>query len=231
MFLPQVKLQWQSKFHHMLFSVSDVSGLVRCCNWWQTGASNPNRCLKPWLLVMSPNAPRSALTIVQDVSHLHARLANSTAAGPHGNAPPAQPHHSWLVEASPRKLEQDFSHASLQPPSANGNDWHPVKGPSRPTTHRHGQSSTNGNVPFAANGKNGWAAANGNGNGNGQFSAKENGQFSAELDGHPRQVSPRLDSHPRQMSAQMDGHPGQLSPQPQLYSKQKGGQDPFHAKH
>jgi len=160
---------------------------------------------------------------VQDVSHLHARLANSTAAGLHGNAPPAQLHDSWLVEASPRKLEQDFSHASLQPPSANGNDWHPVKGPSRPTTHRHGQSNTNGNVPFAANGKppfslrdNGWLAANGNG----QFSTKENGQFSTELDGHPRQVSLQLDSHSRQLSSQ-----------PQLSSKQKGAWDPFKAKH
>ena len=181
---------------------------------------------------MSPNAPRFALAIVQDVLHLHARLANSTAAGLHGNAPTAQPHDSWLVEASPRKLEQDFSHASLQPPSANGNDWHPVKGPSIPTAHRHGQSSTNGSVPLAANGKppfglheNGWVAANG------QFSTKENGQFSTELDGHPRQISPQLDGHPRQLLPQLGGHPRQLSPQPQLSSKQKGAWDPFRAKH
>lgn len=181
---------------------------------------------------MSPNAPRIALTIVQDMSHLHARLANSTAAGLHGNAPLAQPHDSWMVEASPRKLEQDFSHASLQPPSANGTEWHSVKGSSRPTTHRHGQSSMNGNVPFAANGnspfslrENGWAAANGNGNG--QFSTKENGQFSIELDGYPRQVSPQLDSHPRQMSPGLDGHPRQLATQPQLSSKQKGVCDAF----
>ena len=185
---------------------------------------------------MSPTAPRFALTIVQEGSHLHTKLANSTTAGLHGNAPPAQPHDSWLVAASPRKLEQDFSHANLQPPSANGNDWHAVNGPSRPTTHRPGQSSTNGNVPFAANGKppfslreNGWVAANGNGNG--QFSTKENSQFSTQLDGHPRQVSPQLDSHPREMSPQLDGHPRQFSPQPQLSSKQKGAWDPFKAKH
>ena len=162
------------------------------------------------------------MTIVQDVSHLHARLANSTAAGLHGNAPPAQPHDTWLVEGSPRKLEQDFSHASLQSPSANGTDWHSVKGPSRPTSHRHGQSSTNGDVPFAANGKppfslreNGWAAANGNGNG--QFSTKESGQFSTKESG--------------QFSTKLDGHPRQLSPQPQLSSKQKGVWDRFNAKH
>jgi len=177
-----------------------------------TDVSNPKWCLKPWLVVISPNASKFALTFVQDVLHLHARLANSTAAGLHGNAPLAQPHDSWMVEASPRKLEQDFSHASLQPPSANGNDWHPVKGPGRPTTHRHGQSSTNGNEPLAANGKppfslreNGWVTANGNGH----FSTKKNGQLSTDLNSPSRQ----------------------LPPQPQLSSKQTGAWDPFKAKH
>ncbi len=208
-------------FHNMAYAA--IGG--KLVHQTPTDVSNPKWCLKPWLVVTSRNASKFALTFVQDVLHLHARLANSTAAGLHGNAPLAQPHDSWMVEASPRKLEQDFSHASLQPPSANGNDWHPVKAPSRPTTYRHGQSSTNGNVPFAANGKppfslreNGWVAANGSGNG--QFSTKENSHFSTELDGHPRQVSPQLDGHPRQ-----------LSPQPQLSNKQKGAWDPCKAKY
>ncbi|DBA85365.1 TPA: hypothetical protein ACH3X2_006045 [Trebouxia sp. C0005] len=177
-----------------------------------SGRLTPSESPRTYLQV-PPDGTATPAAKHQDVSHLHTRLANGTSAGLHSNAPPAQPHDSWLVEASPRKLEQDFSYTSLQPPSANGNDWHPVTGSSRPTTHRHDQLSTNGNVPFAANGQppfslreNGWVAANGNGH----FSTKENGQFSTELDGHPRQISPQLDGHPRQLSLQS-----------QLSSKQK----------
>lgn len=213
------------------FMQDQVSGTVAgqaaqaASNRMASGTLTPSGSPRTYVQV-PPDGTATPAAKLQEGSHLHTRLANSTTAGLHGNAPPAQPHDSWLVAASPRKLEQDFSHANLQPPSANGNDWHAVNGLSRPTTHRPGQSSTNGNVPFAANEKppfslreNGWVAANGNGNG--QFSMKENSQFSTQLDGHPRQVSPQLDSHPREMSPQLDGHPRQFSPQPQLSSKQK----------
>ncbi|DBA94998.1 TPA: hypothetical protein ACH3X1_002520 [Trebouxia sp. C0004] len=160
-------------------------------------------------LQVPPDGTATPAATHQGLSYLHARLANSTVAGLHGNAPPAQPHDTWLVEASPRKLEPDFSHASLQPPSANGNDWHPVKGPSRLTTHRHGQSGMNGNAPLAANGKppfnlreNGWLSVNGNGH----LSTKQNGQLSTDLNGHPRQLSPQ----PQLSSKQKEAPSGQI---------------------
>ncbi|KAL0026946.1 hypothetical protein WJX79_001960 [Trebouxia sp. C0005] len=70
-------------------------------NRMASGRLTPSESPRTYLQV-PPDGTATPAAKHQDVSHLHTRLANGTSAGLHSNAPPAQPHDSWLVEASPQ---------------------------------------------------------------------------------------------------------------------------------